>query len=188
MSSENTRTIYENYLWNGDLKSLVILTDKKSKKYLMPKWAVVLSSLACCFILISLGAALFAVYYAQRPALYLENCEKRSCIKGFNLKCINNTCLCDTGYIYIDKCSLKKDYTEKCHKTSYCKDNKNMICKNGVCECDSVNYWNGSMCASKSTYQQPCSVDKVCFTGQMLYCDTITKTCLCDNFTRYIRF
>jgi hypothetical protein len=182
--------IYENYRVDGDLKSAVILIDKDvdKSKCLIPKWALVLCIIGCCFILAVLIAALAAVYFAQRPGLYKESCLMRSCVGNLSLKCINNTCLCNTGYIYIDKCTLKKDYMEKCHLTSYCKDNTSMICMDGVCKCSDLKYWNGKACTNKQSYGKTCTSEDQCLTQSILYCDTKTGKCTCDNTTRYVLF
>lgn len=125
-------TLVENCNANGEVKTKVEVIQKEENNRCMskiPRWVVALAISGACFILLALLAALFAVYFAPRAALYQENCEKRSCVKDFGLKCINKTCLCDTGYVYINKCVLKKNYLEKCHLTIECKDNQNMICK-----------------------------------------------------------
>ena len=117
---------FKSYAANGELKSIIQYKnlDKENKKCLIPRWVLVLSISWCLFISLILIAALAAVYFAQRPALYKESCVSRSCVKDLNLKCINKTCLCETGYIYIDKCTLKKSYLEQCHLTEICKDNR----------------------------------------------------------------
>ena len=130
-------------------------------------------------------AALVAVYFAPRAGLYQESCATRSCLKILNLKCINGTCLCDSDYVYIDKCVLKKNYFEKCHLTSACRDNKNMVCLNGVCSCDEKSYWTGTLCFPKSTYQQASTNNNQCLSSQYLYSDTKLKKCICDNYTRF---
>ena len=138
----------------------------------------------CALIFLTLIAALAIVYLAPRNALYQESCSRRSCVKNLSLKCINETCICETGYIYIGKCILKRGYNEKCHLKIICKDNTNMICKDGVCKCDDSKYWNGKSCVSKSTYNQTCSQDEHCLKDNMLYCDIKIGKCSCDNSTR----
>jgi hypothetical protein len=179
--------ILENYRPDGELKSVLqyVKPDKDKKKCLIPRWALVLSISGFLFISLILLAALFGVYFAPRQAMYQESCESRSCVKDLNLKCINKTCLCETGYIYIGKCTLKKNYLEKCHLDAICKDNKYMKCLDGLCKCDDYSYWNGSQCVSKSTYQQPCTSSNQCLTLQFLYCDTTSKKCICDTNTRF---
>ena len=184
-----TITLLENYGSNGKLKSVLRLLYKDnvdSKKFLIRRGAIILGIISFCIIGITLIALLAAVCFGPRKGLYQENCSRRSCINNFNLKCINSTCNCDTGYIYIDKCTLKKKYLESCHSTSYCGDNKNLICLDGVCKCnDAIQYWTGSTCSSKSTYQQVCYSNNQCLTSQMLYCNISTLLCLCDTSTRF---
>ncbi len=188
ISKPNSKILYENYRENGDLKSIVRLYDNNKdddkKHCLIPKWALVLSITGFCIIFAILFTALFTVYFAERHGLYQESCMRRSCLKDLSLKCINSTCQCDTGYIYIDKCFIKKDYLQKCHLTSYCIDNTSMICMDGVCKCSDLKYWNGKACTNKVSYAKSCTSDTQCLTQSMLYCDTITGKCTCDNTTR----
>ena len=131
-------------------------------------------------------AALFAVYLVPiRDAFHEESCTKRQCRKDLNLKCINKTCLCEPGYIYIDKCVLKKGYMEQCLTlTKYCQDNKNLVCRDGVCECNETSFWNGSKCFSQSTIQQNCGKSEECLTFKELICDTASNKCVCDTYLR----
>ena len=179
-------TFFENYDGNGELKSIIQYVDKniKEKMCLVPKWALALSFLGSLFILIFLSASLY-MFFSPRSALYQENCEKRSCVKNFNLKCINKTCLCENNYLYIDKCIMKKNYFEQCHMTSMCKEGKNMTCLDGVCKCNQQSYWNGSVCRTKSTINQPCTNHSQCLTSHALYCDKNTNKCACDNYGRF---
>lgn len=182
--------VQENYRENGELKSIYQYIDKDPRKTcLIPRWAVFLSSSIGCCILLALIAALAVVYFWWRPSLHQESClNGRNCIKGLDLKCINGTCLCDTGYFYSNKCTLKKNYMEQCHQTSQCKDNMNMICKDGVCECESYYYWNGSCCTNENLINKQCKNDVECITDTVLYCDTNLGICACDNYTRYGRY
>jgi hypothetical protein len=177
---------YIKYDKNNNLKSIIqyIEKDEKHDKYLLPKWLIGLSAIGSVFIAIFLGASL-ALFFSPRHSLYQESCEGKSCVKDLNLRCINKTCLCETGYIYIDKCTLKKNYQEKCHITTFCKDKTKMLCLDGVCKCDAESYWNGSMCQVKSTNDQYCTKDSQCLTSQLLYCDLIRKRCTCDSYSRF---
>jgi hypothetical protein len=181
-------TFLENYRANGELRSvlkLIYYDDVDNKKCFIRRGLLILSMIGFCIIGIILIALIAAVCFASRKALYQENCATRSCVSNLNLKCINNTCNCDSGYLYIDKCTLKKKYLENCHLTSYCEDNMNLVCLDGVCKCnDATNYWTGSTCVSKKTYQQVCHSNNQCLTLQMFYCDTSTSLCLCDS-SRY---
>jgi hypothetical protein len=159
--------------------------DDEKSKCLVPIWAVILGISCCIFILILLSASLSVVYFAPRPGLYQESCSTRSCVKGLSLKCIDGTCSCDTGYIYIGKCTLKKEYMEKCHLTSYCKDSTNMTCLDGVCKCDNLSYWNNKKCVSKVSNGRTCSSEAQCLTDSLLYCDLKSKRCICNSTIRY---
>ena len=177
---------YKNYDENGELKSVVQYIDKdlKHDECLVPKWLIGLWCIGCLFVSILLAASLI-LFFSPRKAFYQENCEKRACLKDLNLKCINKTCLCESGYIYIDKCILKKNYQEKCHITTICKDNTNMLCMDGVCKCGQESYWNGTMCKIKSTFNQACTTDSQCLISQLLYCDLTQKRCTCDSYYRF---
>jgi hypothetical protein len=194
MSNENQKKnpilFQENFRGNGELKSIYQYIDNKKdkNKFLIPKWCFITGTICCASILITLIASLAVVYYAPRAGLHEESCLRRSCLKSLSLKCINSTCVCDTGYIYIDKCILKKNYLEKCHLTSYCKDNTSMVCMDGVCKCSDLKYWNGNACTNKLSYNKTCASDDQCLTQSMLYCDTKTGKCTCDNTTRYVLF
>jgi hypothetical protein len=186
MAKNKPVVFLKKYDQNNKLKSIFqyIEKDEKHGKCLVPKWLVGLSCIGSAFIVILLAASLL-LFTSPRHSLYQESCEKNSCVKDLNLKCINKTCLCETGYIYIDKCILKKNYLEKCHTTAVCKDDTKMICLDGVCKCASESYWNGKMCTNKSTYNQVCTNDSHCLTSQLLYCDLTQKKCFCDIHNRY---
>jgi len=186
MTKKEPVIFYENFDENNNLKSVIQYIDKeeKSDKCLVPKWLVGLGFIGSVFISILLAASLI-LYFSPRHSLYQESCEKKSCVKDLNLKCINKTCLCETGYIYIDKCVLKKNYQDKCHITAICKDETKLICLDGVCKCAPESYWNGTMCQVKSTYNQVCTKDSQCLTSQLLYCDLTQKKCICDSYNRF---
>ena len=186
MAKNEPVTFYENFDENNNLKSIIQYIDKEEKrdKCLVPKWLVGLCCIGSAFIYILLAASLI-LSLSPRHSLYQESCEKKSCAKNLNLKCINKTCLCETGYIYIDKCTLKKNYLEQCHTTAICKDDSKMICLDGVCQCAAESYWNGTMCQVKSTYNQVCTKESQCLTSQLLYCDLTQKKCTCDSYYRF---
>ena len=178
--------IFENYGSNGDLRSVVQIINRNKRRsvLLVSRWLLYWSSLGFCFISILLCGAL-TFYFAARPGLYQENCATRSCEKNLSLKCINKTCACESNYIYIDKCVMKKNYSEQCHTAFYCQDYKNINCIDGVCKCASSFYWTGVECKAKLTYSQMCTSNTQCLTSQYLYCDSISKKCTCDNYTRF---
>lgn len=183
--------VQKNYKEDGDLRSILQYIDAKIRgDCFLPKWVLITASLISAFILLGLIAAVVVVSFAKPAAVYQQNCQGRSCMKGLNLKCVNNTCVCDTGYIFINNCSLKKNHSEQCHATEYCKDNVNLVCLDGVCKCAAHQYWNGSSCVVVSTdsalmYGQSCINDKHCITDAGLYCDKKRGICTCDNTTRY---
>jgi hypothetical protein len=186
MAKNKPVIFYVNFDENNKLKSIIqyIENIEKHDKCLVPKWLVGLGCIGSAFITILLAASLL-LFFSPKHSLYQESCEKKSCFKDLNLKCINKTCLCETGYIYIDKCILKKNYIEKCHITAVCKDETEMICLDGVCKCAPESYWNGTMCQVKSTYNQVCTKESHCLTSQFLYCDLTQKKCSCDSYYRY---
>ena len=120
------------------------------------------------------------VHIAPRNGLLGESCFGRSCVKNFGLKCISNICACEAGYEYIDKCILKKTYMQKCHENSICNDT-NLICFNGVCSCNSTQYWNNQTCVSKNSKDSKCLSTLQCLDNLMLYCNTLQSICTCPN-------
>ena len=177
--------VQENLRENGELRSLYQLIDKNARKpCLIHKYWLMTCTSMCCFILLTLVASLVVVYFAHRDSLYKESCLMKNCVKGFDLKCINGTCVCDTGYSYIDKCRAKKNYMEQCHLTSHCKDNLDLVCRNGLCECKKYYYWNGTSCVSELLYGKPCTNDSHCITDRFLFCDKSKSVCTCDSVNR----
>ena len=169
----------------GKLKSEIRITVPKEQLagfVLVPKWLIVTISLIALAIVTTITASVVVIDLAPRPGLYQESCLKRSCIKNFGLTCKNNTCDCPTGYIYINKCIMKKSYMEKCHLTSYCEDGKNLVCLNGVCSCNSTQYWNGKICSTMNTFSKTCTSNSQCNSDQLLYCKL--GNCVC-NSNRY---
>jgi hypothetical protein len=182
--------VEKNYKKDGELKSVLQYIDKKKAKIcLIPKWIFITAASILSFILISLIAAVVVVSLAKTPVNYQQSCEGRSCMKGMNLKCVNNTCVCDTGYYFINNCTLKKNFSGQCHLTSHCKDNVNLLCLDGVCKCDTHQYWNGAICIANPTepssmHGSSCSSNKQCITNAEMYCDTSLGICTCNNATR----
>ena len=93
--SDNSFTFYESYDSNGQLQSVIKYTipnEETSGYFFIPKWLIALAVLFYVFVLTCLFAAIFVVYLAPRPGLYQESCAGRSCVKNFNLVCLNNVC------------------------------------------------------------------------------------------------
>jgi hypothetical protein len=150
----------------------------------IPRWGVVLGVLVGIVIATILISAIAIVYFAPRPGLYQESCEKRSCLKELNLKCLDGLCQCADDYYYEYKCNLKKTYMEKCQSISNCKNNTNLVCRDGVCKCYNYQYWNGKLCSNSSSYNQKCTNSSQCDADSILYCDSKQAKCLCET-TRY---
>ena len=185
MPKPKPMVILENYKEDGELKSVLQYKDDSKKRFiLIPKWVVVLACAIAIFLFFTLIVSLIVVSSAKPPATFQQSCEGRSCMKNLNLKCLNNTCQCDTGYFYISKCVLKKSFMEQCKNTSQCKDNANLVCNDGVCKCKAFAYWDGKQCINKTSYGQPCTNNSQCLTNNAIICDKNTSTCSCDKTTR----
>ena len=190
-SEENNRfepiVVQENFRENGELKSVLQYVDdnstKKSKFYLLPFWLLVVSSILLLALLILFISAV-TLAASKRSGLYKENCIRRSCMKGLNLKCINQTCSCLTNQYYLNGCFNKKNYLEiGCMgSASYYIDGKNLTCIDGACKCNKKSFWNGSSCYLKSLYGGICTTDNQCFfTETRVTCDLTRKKCLCNS-------
>jgi hypothetical protein len=175
---------YESYDINGQVQSVIKYTIPKEETagyFFIPKWAIGLGALFYIFVLTCLFAAIFVVYNAPRPGLYQESCAGRSCVKNFGLVCVNSTCTCPIGYLYIDKCTVKKTYREQCNNNNYCKDNTNLVCLNGICDCSSKQYWNNKSCSNLGSFAASCKFDSQCDDNLKLICDTTYYACGCSN-------
>lgn len=188
MTLNRKASIYEvKYDDNGELKSVlrylhVAIEDRKGYSYI-PEWAVVMAGLFSLAVFIILTAGLTIFYTAPPNALYGEDCSSRSCVKGFNLKCINKTCSCTSSQYYSRGCKDKKTYNQICFSNNAsCEDNKNFECLDGVCKCnDDISYWNGKQCVFKGAYKEICQYAEQCMPNLMLICSTSLKICYCDD-------
>jgi hypothetical protein len=183
MSEPDVKTLF-NYGPNGVLKSVTqVVEPSKIKPGIVnvPVWGVVLAIPFFLLIITILIVSLQIVYFAPRPGFYLESCEKRSCLKDLNLKCINNICQCTSEYYYTNKCNQKKNYMEKCHLSSYCKNNTGLTCLDGACKCSQTKYWKEKSCVDKSSLSQSCTSDSQCLDQSMLYCNTTKSKCACAS-------
>ena len=190
MESQNLKIepkiILLNYRINGELKSIVQYIDhSEDTKYRKncPFWFPVMFCYLFAAILILLGAALYA-RFSPRPGFYNENCTTRSCLKGFNMKCINGTCLCQSNQYYLKGCFYKLNYSQKCTGNSYCLDLQNLVCVDGVCKCNSSSYWNGSNCLPQIQYGKTCSSSRQCLLGTEMICDSSLNVCTCNTINR----
>ena len=176
--------VKKNFNDRGKLKSIFrykVPLEETKGFYLIPKWLIVSIGIIYAFVQISLIAAAFLINFQSRPGLYKESCFGRSCNKNFGLLCSNNTCVCPTDYVYIDKCIAKRTYMQKCNSDMYCKDT--MVCLNGVCSCNSSQYLNSNndTCLNMISYKQSCKTDSQCDSRLILYCSTKYGMCMCNS-------
>ena len=183
--------VQKNFNVKGGLKSIYQFIDrnaKRDKKYFyIPKWLFISCTSIITFVFLIQLVGIIILAMAKRHGLYGENCVARSCNNNIGLKCINQTCQCEPGYFYIDKCTLKREYFEKCFFTSDCKDAAKMTCTNGVCSCNSTQFWNGRSCVNQITFEKTCSNSSQCHTNLLLYCNTAQGICTCPA-NRYTAF
>ncbi len=189
--SSSSFTFYENHDNDGKLQSVIkyiIPKEETAGYWFIPKWLIALGGLFYVFVIICLFAAIFVVYDAPRSGLYQESCAGRSCIKNFGLVCDNSKCICPTGYLYVDKCTMKKTYGDRCNANNYCKDNTNLYCLNGVCSCNSSQYWNNNSCSNLRSYAASCDSYSQCDANLKFICDTTHGICSCPitRLTKYI--
>ena len=176
--------IYQKDRENGRIKSKIYIFRRKlsqSKGFLLiPKWILaLLAKFFCClFIVFLIGYLIF--YFGLQPGVYKQSCIGRSCAPGFNLKCLNGICDCETDFFYYNFCQKKKSYLESCHVTSHFLEYKSLICLKGKCVCDDNQYWNGNGCFNRKTYREVCTGDQ-CLNFKMLFCDNELGLCSCES-------
>lgn len=168
--------------------------DSKSRKkdslnthqQVFPRWASV--SITVSLILISIGVVGFFIipnYKKPRTASYKNACGITGCSKSLNLECINGICDCTSDKYYANGCQFRKHYGEPCNSnSSYCVINSNLSCLDGICKCDYSYYWDleSSICLPKNSNDKFCkNNDNECMTSNLLYCESISKKCLCPN-------
>ena len=173
--------IYENDKNKNGLQTKTIIYKTPipilHKSYIeIPKWHLFIYILTFAALFTILAAAIAVVYNAPPPALYKESCDKRSCQKSLNMKCINGSCQCTSEQYFTNKCESKRENMEFCWKDYQCKDY--LRCRDGKCQCASDYYDSKGKCIQRKTYGQSCNGDQ-CLTSSMLYCDTITDKCIC---------
>lgn len=190
-SNNDTNTVQAitykiNYNPDGSLKSILQYIDhtKKNKKFIyILTWVFVLMLLLLLTLFIIIIAGVVIFYGAARPAIYGEECTRRSCVKGLNMKCIDYQCTCLSNQYYSRGCKDKKSYLEQCGGDSlHCEDNRNLTCIDGVCKCNSdVSYWNGQKCIFKKSYKETCQTIQDCLDNLILDCNPQRKQCLCSD-------
>jgi hypothetical protein len=184
MSSSRRKLLFEKYYDDEKLQYKIEIY----KIYWKPDdhasfWKGVLLILALLTLITVFIGSLFLLEW-KRPGLYLEDCIRRSCASGFDLKCINSTCQCPSSdFYYTNKCHQKKSYEEYCHNSQeQCK--KGLNCFNGKCSCDQTKFWAGTKCSNRGSYAENCDFDNRCLGSLFLICDESSKLCKCDS-TRF---
>lgn len=182
----NSEIIYVKDEKKGELQTRTIIYKKNLAKLMqklcrMPAWQRVLIGLIFALLIGLLIAAIMIVLKAKRPAMYLESCDKRSCMKELETRCVDGICQCTDDQYFSNKCNEKKSNMEFCLKDEQCQDYLN--CRDGKCQCNDTHYHSVSSCIRRRSYQETCKNDQ-CQTTAMLYCDSKTSKCVCES-TRY---
>jgi hypothetical protein len=183
MPLSRRRLVFEKY-YNDEKIPYKIEIYKTGKKRddVASFWKGILLILAL-FALFSIFIGSLFLLKWKRPGLYLEDCNRRSCASGFDLKCINSTCQCPSSdFYYTKKCFQKKSYGEYCHNSQeQCK--QGLKCFNGICSCNWTQFWTGNRCSNQGSYADNCDSVK-CSNSSFLKCDTSSKLCVCGS-TRF---
>lgn len=181
--SSDQNLIQESYNKDGALRSVIRIvnppTVSKSSVF-VPKWGVVMSSLAGVAICIFFAASLIVLTF-PRPALYKDDCTGRSCLHALNMKCLNNTCTCGLNFYYAKGCKQKKEYLDHCDANNQEECIDGLICESGMCQCNETSYWHAGQCTKKRTYGDSCSNDIQCKTDLLLYCSSQKSICTCES-------
>lgn len=183
MVSQHRILLYEEYFNDKEiLYKIEIYKTYNKQGFYVSFWKFVLLLLVIIFLAIVLIASLFLLTW-RRPGLFSEDCTRRSCAHGFDLKCINSTCQCPSDdYYYTNKCLPKKFYGEFCHDSQeQCR--KGLVCFNGKCSCNRTQFWDGLKCSDRVTYGKNCDFNE-CLDSLFLLCDASIKMCVCDS-TRF---
>ena len=89
------------------------------------------------------------------------------------------------GGIYYES-SLYKTYNQSCDQNPSL-SNRYLICNNGLWQCPTDSFWNGSMCLNKVYYQASCNTDLECREDIYLSCSSLCQKCLCQLTTIWNR-
>ena len=184
-NGKTTKLVYENYRNDGRVRSKVTtveydpLKDVGKCDKFVPRWLVIVSLIGFSLVAFIFVTTIVMTLTIPRPSLYSESCDRRSCLNDLNLSCINKTCLCLESQFYSNKCEEKRGHLHHCRSTYQCKENTNMTCRDGLCKCSNIYYWNSRQCVERKAYLDRCSVDDECRIDLMLVCDTSTGTCGC---------
>ena len=147
-----------------------------------------LSNLATCASSSQCGYGLYCVYESNSNQNYCEctadrywDTTKSYCGKTFNLFKIMILFLLKSIY------KVKKiTYgVSGCTASNQCANGTNMTCASSTCTCPYPQYWNGTSCATLSTYGVACSINNGCDQTQGLQCSVTNQTlyiCLCSTY------
>jgi hypothetical protein len=122
--------------------------------------------------------ALILALNPLRDAVLNQSCTHTQCSTALNLKCINDVCQCYTTEYFTDKCKTLSTYSEPCFVASNCFQTYGLICSLGTCTCSSVEFWNGTWCVPRYTYDVTCSGDQ-CLPNRLLSC--LANKCDCPR-------
>lgn len=176
------KTLYKKSCITNGLESETVIFKKDdivpSGFVKILKWQAYVSGFTLMLLSLILVAALVIVYYAPRPSNYLESCDKKSCNKDLNMKCINSICCCTNDQYFTNKCLNKQSYMGICDKDEHCKDY--LECRDGMCQCGIDYYLSKDKCYKRKSYQETCAGDQ-CLTSIMLTCNSKITKCDCNS-------
>ena len=145
----------------------------------IPRWGIGIIILTLLALITILIAAILIVTNAKNPGLYLENCDKRSCSKDNNLKCIDGICQCKSDQYYTNKCMDKKDYLGLCQSSGQCLHD--LSCIGGKCQCETSQYFDSNKkCKELKSYNENCRENQ-CMSSLYLTCSTTISKCVCST-------
>ena len=92
-----------------------------------------------------------------------------------------------------------KNYTDSCDSVYLCDYRLNLVCSSGSgtgcscpntlgaskCDCNQTQYWTGSKCTDRVTYNAACNNTYQCLANIGLTCSTGTNKCACALTTTY---
>ena len=72
-----------------------------------------------------------------------------------------------------------RNYTQTCNTTNQCRDNQNLQCLAGICNCTNTDYWNNASCIARQGEFGTCNSNLHCL--QPMTCSTQSQ-CRCQQF------
>ena len=180
----------QSYTKTGELKSIIQIVDNSQRINLLakrnnafvPVWIIGLFLSLVGAIIILISASIY-INTVPRSALYSESCVSKSCLAGFNTKCINGTCACLSNQYFMKGCVFKSNYSQFCPlaNSSYCTSGLGLVCLNGICQCNSTSRWNGFYCVPKSNYDGFCTNNDYCYVDANSFCNLTHSKCACTS-------